>query len=155
MLTFPLAFKGLLVAACAIAGWNDVYHRRIPNWLCAATAVAGLAFALFAGGLPALGSHALHGALALVAGMLLFRLGVLGGGDAKFYAAAAAWFALEQGLLLLISVALGGLLLLIVWFIYRRAAGKPVRRSGGDPGDSLPYGVAIGAGALVSQLMLA
>ncbi|HEX7750942.1 MAG TPA: prepilin peptidase [Novosphingobium sp.] len=155
MLAWPILSKGVLVAACLAAGWGDLSVRRIPNWLCAATAIAGLGFAFLAGGWPALGAHAAHAALALVIGMGLFAVGAFGGGDAKFYAAVAAWFALGEAAVLLMAVALCGLVLLLVWFTYRRAAGKPVRRTGGDPADSLPYGLAIGGGAMIGSFMLA
>lgn len=154
MLAWPLISKGLLVAACLAAGWGDLSQRRIPNWLCAATALAGLGYGFAAGGWPVLGSHAAHAALALVVGMGLFAVGAFGGGDAKFYAAVAAWFALSEAAALLMAVALSGLLLLVVWFTVRRAAGKPIRRTGGDPADTLPYGLAIGSGAVIGALML-
>lgn len=121
----------------------------------AATAIAGLALGFATGGAGMLGWHAAHAAIALVAGMLLFRIGLFGGGDAKFYAAVAAWFPLAAAPRLLISVALSGLALLVVWFVYRRATGKPISRNGDNPGDKLPYGIAIAIGALVARLALA
>lgn len=140
-------------AALSLAGgaaaWLDLRHRLIPNWLCAVTLLAGLVAATVAGGLPALGNQSLHMAIALVAGMALFQFGVFGGGDAKFYAAVAAWFPLAQAGMLLISVTLCGLVLLVVWFSYRRIRRLPVRR-GGQHFEGLPYGVAIGAGAVLA-----
>ena len=154
MMLLPVAFKGLLVAAGAAASWSDVFYRRIPNWLCAAAAIAGLVFGFLSGGLPMLGSQALHAAIAFFVGMLLFKFGVLGGGDAKFYAAIAAWFTLSEAAILLLLVSFSGLLLLIVWFLFRRVMGKPFNRFSKDPGDSLPYGIAIGIGAIVAKLAL-
>ena len=145
---WPVAVLSLAGAAAA---WLDLRHRLIPNWLCAVTLLAGLVTALVAGGFLALGSQSLHMAIALVAGMALFQFGVFGGGDAKFYAAAAAWFPLAQAGMLLISVTLCGLVLLVVWFSYRRLRGLPVRR-GGQHFEGLPYGVAIGAGAVLAAL---
>ena len=143
----PLA---VLAALCAAATWFDLAERRIPNWLCAVAAVCGLAAAFLQGGLGDMGNHALHMVIALVGGMVLFAIGGFGGGDAKLYAAVASWFALQQALLLLVSVALSGLLLLIVWFGYRRARGIPVRRVHETAFDGLPYGVAIGLGAMIA-----
>jgi prepilin peptidase CpaA len=142
-----------LTGLCATAAWLDLTRRRIPNWLCGLTVIAGLAVAGAAGGFAELGSHALHVAAALLGGMVLFALGGIGGGDAKFYAGVAAWFGLGQGALLLVSVALSGLVLLIVWFIYRRARRIPLRPSKKDPMDSLPYGIAIAAGAIAAAVM--
>ena len=145
----PLA---ALIALCAAAAWLDLTQRRIPNWLCGVTAIAGLTLAVTLGGFAGLGSHALHMAVALLGGMALFALGGFGGGDAKFYAGVAAWFGLSEGLQLLVCVALSGLLLLIVWFVYRRAKGIPVRRTKEGPWDGLPYGIAIGGGAITAML---
>jgi prepilin peptidase CpaA len=83
--------------------------------------------------------------------MALFATGGFGGGDAKFYAGVAAWFGLGHGAVLLLCVALTGLLLLIAWFCYRRIKGLPVRRTGGGPWDGMPYGVAIGVGAVLTS----
>jgi prepilin peptidase CpaA len=146
----PLA---ILVALCGAAAWLDLTQRRIPNWLCGLTAVTGLATVAASGSLGDLGSHALHMALALLGGVALFALGGFGGGDAKFYAGAAAWFALGQALLLLLCVALSGLLLLVGWFVYRRMRGIPVRRSNHGPFDGLPYGMAIAGGAVAAMVV--
>lgn len=155
-MTFPpvtipaLAPLVLLGAVCATAAWLDLTTRRIPNWLCAATAVAGLGLAFVHGGPGALGNHALHMVIALAAGMALFATGGFGGGDAKFYAGVASWFALGQAVQLLVHIALSGLLLLIVWFIYRRIRGIPISRVRKDAFDGLPYGIAISLGAILA-----
>jgi prepilin peptidase CpaA len=142
-----------LVVSAALAGWNDVRHRRIPNWLCTVTALAGLGFAVWLSGFPAAWSNGLHFLIALVAGMLLFRMGVFGGGDAKYYAAVAAWFSLGHAVMLLLAVTLSGLVLLVVWFSARRLAGIPVRRKLTGGMDALPYGIAIGAGAAITAAL--
>jgi prepilin peptidase CpaA len=144
---------GTLALACAAATWLDLTTRRIPNWLCGVTALLGLASAFVAGGAGAFGNHALHLAIALIAGMVLFRLGMIGGGDAKFYAAMASWFSLINAASLALMVALWGLVLLVVWFGYRRLRGLPVRKPGGTSFDSLPYGIAIAAGGMSTLLL--
>jgi len=150
-----LALKALLIAAGAFASWSDVYRRRIPNWLCLATAALGLIFGFAAGGWALPGSQAAHAVIALIVGMALFKFGVMGGGDAKFYAAIAAWFGLSRATTLLMTVTLCGLLLLIVWFLVRRVQGKPIRRRSNDPYDGLPYGLAIAAGAVICLFVFA
>lgn len=144
----------VLVLCCAAAAWLDLRERRIPNWLCVATAVLGLAAALVIEfSWWNLGSHALHMAVALLGGMALFALKIFGGGDAKFYAAVAAWFPFSMGVLLLIDVALAGLVLLVVWFTWRRLRGLPIRKPQGTNFDGLPYGIAIGVGAIVTVML--
>jgi prepilin peptidase CpaA len=142
-----------LALGAAIASWSDVLYRRVPNWLSGLMALAGLAFGLVEGGLPALGSQALHMVIVLIAGMVLFRFGLFGGGDAKFYAAVAAWFGLAKAVLLLLSITSCGFVLLVMWFGYRRLRRLPISRgSEATDFDSLPYGIAIGAGAVLAML---
>jgi prepilin peptidase CpaA len=151
-----LAYLGfaVLLGCCVVAAWLDMTQRRIPNGLCGFTAAAGLAAAVVLE--PtwwAIGSHALHMVIALLGGMALFAAGVFGGGDAKFYAAVAAWFPLGLAVVLLIDVALCGLVLLVLLFTWRRLRGLPVRKPQGTSFDGLPYGIAIGAGAVVTVLL--
>lgn len=124
----------------------DISKRRIPNILCLFTAVLGLACAY---NLPASNGsfwvYPAHGLIALVVGMALFAMRWIGGGDAKFYAAVACWFPLKVGVPLFLCVTISGLILLIVFFVWRRLKGLPVRSR---DGASLPYGVAIASGAL-------
>jgi prepilin peptidase CpaA len=147
-LTGALPLIGLGLAAC----WLDWRHRRIPNWLCGVLFVIGLVMAAVAGGSATLVQHLIHSLAALVAGMILFRFGVFGGGDAKFYAAVAAWFPLAMWARLAIYVALAGLALLVVWFVYRRLTGKKIRPQNPTIYDSLPYGFAIAFGAFAALL---
>lgn len=146
---------GLLLAAIALTGaWLDLRTRRLPNWLCGLGFVAGLGFTVMTGGWTMAGAALLHALIALIVGAGLFAMGGIGGGDAKFYAALAAWFPLWDGLGLLVSVSLTGLALLIVWFVLRQ---RLMRAHSGLPEDSdfrkLPYGVAIAVGALVAFFM--
>jgi prepilin peptidase CpaA len=144
-----------LALAWAVASWTDILHRLVPNWLCGVTAITGLATGFLLGGCASLGSQLLHMGIVLVAGMALFRMGLFGGGDAKFYAAVAAWFALgKAAVLLLFSISVSGLVLFVLWFIYRRLRRIPIgRSSGGSQFDSLPYGVAVGGGAVLAMAM--
>lgn len=142
-----------LLALCAVAGaWLDVASRRLPNWLCLVTALAGLAAALAGNGAGALLSHALHAGIALVMGMILFRFGLIGGGDAKFYAACAAWFPLALGLYLLGVVSLIGLVVVVGWFGYRLATGARTRADG-DAFAMVPYGLPIAVGAVALKAL--
>lgn len=149
-----LVLATALTLVCIAAAVSDVLHRRVPNGLCGITALAGLGSAALVGGLPLLTSHLVHLAIVLVAGMILFRLGVFGGGDAKFYAAVAGWFALPQAVLLLLAITLCGLVLLIVWFSVRRLRGVPITRKAGVQTAGLPYAVAIGAGAVLTMFIV-
>lgn len=146
----PPAVLALFALAAA---WTDVRQRRIPNLLSLACALAGLAIALWLGGLAGLGWHAAHMAVALVIGMVLFAIKVVGGGDAKFYAGVAAFFPLQQGLLLGAAIGISGGVLLLFFIVWKRTAGRKVDMSGNRNMAKLPYGVAIGAGALLLALL--
>lgn len=137
----------VLIALGATATWTDITARRIPNWLSLITLAAALGYAGYSKGLWPVGSHALHAVIALAVGMALYAAGAIGGGDAKFYAAAAAWFPLGDAWRLFVLVSGWGVVVLIIWFTVRRARGKPIRRQR-EPGDGMPYGVAIAAGAI-------
>ena len=141
--TLWLGALGLFTSAGALL---DIYTRRLPNSLCGAMLVAGLGLAFAGGGWVPLGLHAAHAALALVVGYLMFLAGIFGGGDGKFYAAVASFFPLAGMLPLFVAITLVGLVLAIFWFLFKRIwRGKFDKK--GDFGK-LPYGVAIGGGAL-------
>jgi prepilin peptidase CpaA len=148
------AIIGLLFAAFALYGaYSDIRFRTIPNILNILMAAAGLGVLWYVSGGTAAALGLAHFAIALVAGMLLYALRMWGGGDAKFYAATAAWFELWDFPRLAVAISLAGLVLLIVWFGTRqiRRSPKPNTKR-----KELPYGVAIaigGAGTLALELM--
>ena len=78
----PLDLAAFLVLAglAGLGAWLDLRHRLLPNWLCALTLLAGLAFAFAQGGWPAVASGGGHALVALAVGMGLFALGAIGGG---------------------------------------------------------------------------
>lgn len=142
---------GLLAGIAGVGAWLDWHYRLLPNRLCAVALIAGLVVTGLGQGLAALLPHLGHAVLALLVGMALFAGGVIGGGDAKFYAALAAWFPLAEGFRLLLLVALAGLVLTVaLWlFVWRTApAGRSSPAAGGQP-RTVPYGVAIAAGAVM------
>jgi prepilin peptidase CpaA len=130
----------------------DIRERRLPNWLCAVLAVAGTAGLAATAGPAAVPWALLHAVLALIAGMVLFRLGVIGGGDAKFYAAAACALPLDRALPLLGWTSAAGLCLLLVMTVRRRIAGVTPEGTRFLRGWEVPYGVAIAAGFALTLL---
>lgn len=139
----------MLIALAAIGAWLDWHYRLLPNWLCVIAGAMGLGAVLLGPGQVPVWSHVLHALIALLAGMALFAGGVIGGGDAKFYAALALWFPLDQGFRLLLLVSLAGMMLvLVMWGLIWRGepAGTDCRARG------VPYGVAIAVGAVIQIL---
>jgi prepilin peptidase CpaA len=140
----------LLVGLLLIASFWDIRYRRLPNWLAGATLLLGLAhlFAMTAS-LGEAGSGLLHAGAALIVGMLLFRAALVGGGDAKFYAAVAAGVPIADGLRLLVYVSVSGLIAVVLWFVIRRILGKATSSKSDGDFAKFPLGVAITLGSLV------
>ncbi|WP_374579507.1 prepilin peptidase, partial [Phenylobacterium sp.] len=75
-----------------VAALRDVTSFTIPNWISLALIGAFFPAAVLLGvGLPQIGLHVAAGVAALVAGMVMFALRWIGGGDAKLFAAAGLW----------------------------------------------------------------
>ncbi|MEL6709859.1 MAG: prepilin peptidase [Pseudomonadota bacterium] len=137
---------GLLVAlaiALIIAAISDIRERKIANWLNLGIA-AGAPLFWIATGMAIWPDMLIQLALAFVvfwAFAGLFALGWLGGGDVKLLGAIALWLTPMAFLDLLIVMAfVGGAI--AVAFVFRRMIFRPKTQA------TLPYGVAISAGAL-------
>lgn len=145
-------FYGLLLAAAVF----DVWKFRIPNGIVLAFPVLFLAAALFKGGDIAWGSHLGAGAVVLVCAALLFHFNLLGGGDAKLLASLSIWAGFDSLSVFLIAVSiLGGALALVLLvtrpvFCRIKAVDWPESLL---PGHPLPYGVAIGGGAVIMRIL--
>lgn len=147
------ALTVLAIGLFAAAAASDLARRRIPNPLVMALAALGLArlgLAVAAGAGPGvLGADLGVGLLVLALGAVFFRFGLLGGGDVKLLAAGALWIGTAQvAPFLMTTVLAGGLLALIflAWATLARAS------TGRKSGPSLPYGVAIAAGGILTTL---
>lgn len=147
-----------LPALLLTAAVSDAMSFTIPNWiplaLLALFPVAALSMGV---PLPAMALHLAVGVAALVAGMAMFALRWVGGGDAKLMAAAALWLGLPAVPEFLLAAAMAGGGLAVVVLTMRSAAFRPVILLGpswvgrlADPAQGIPYGVAIAAGALIA-----
>ncbi|MDB5424803.1 MAG: prepilin peptidase CpaA [Phenylobacterium sp.] len=148
------AFPALVITAAL----RDVVSYTIPNWLSLAL-VAAFPVAALAQGLP-LASLAVGfgiGAAALVAGMAMFALRWIGGGDAKLFAAAALWLGFPAILTYLAVTGIAGGALAVSLLTLRSAYVRPYVLNGpawfarlAEPGENVPYGLAIAIGALAA-----
>lgn len=145
MLALSSLAIGCLLAAAAI----DVAARRIPNSLVVALlvlAVLRTALTVRAGGPLPTPLLDLAGALTVFSlGAIGFRLGILGGGDAKLLAAGAFWVGAGGVALYLVATALVGGMLALVG-LTRLAV--PLLGGATAARASLPYGVAIAVGGV-------
>lgn len=149
-MTEPGLAVPLLVGSGAYAVWSDLRYRRLSNALALLVAMLGLAVTFFAAGPESLIGHVLHALAALAAGMALFALGMIGGGDAKYYAGVSAWFGIESWTVLMASVSLAGLLLASYWLTVHRLRSQGRQLASDSDFSKLPFGVAIATGAVTA-----
>lgn len=149
-----MVFPGLMI----VAALTDASSFTIPNRLSALLTLAFIPAALLMGR-PAgeIGMDFIVALAALFAGMAMFALGWIGGGDAKLFAVAGLWLGWPAAVDFLAVTALAGgglaVLLLNARSSYVRAHlnGAPgwlARLT--TPGENVPYGVAIAVGALAA-----
>ncbi|CAN7363502.1 A24 family peptidase [Brevundimonas sp. LjRoot202] len=152
-----LVCLGILPALVIVGGLHDLTTMKIPNWVSGCLIVAFFPAALLIGLQPmGVAIHVAVAVAALLIGMGLFALHLLGGGDVKLIAAACLWLgAAGAGVFVLMTAVIGGLLCLAL--ILARTWLRPylTGRSGWvtrlmEPKGDIPYGVAIAAGVLVA-----
>ena len=154
------ALQTLLIAIfpamVIVAALKDITSFTIPNWISAVLILAFLP-AAFAQGLPLglIGVHLAVGLACLVAGMGMFAVGWIGGGDAKLFAAAGLWLGLQAIAPFVLVTALAGGLLAVFLINLRADWVRGVMPTGPgwverlrEPKGNAPYGVAIAFGAL-------
>jgi prepilin peptidase CpaA len=144
-----LAILIVILAACciALAAVSDVRFFRIPNIYPALILLLFLGSRLIWGFSPADWPHLMHFAITLAVGMLLFKMGWVGGGDAKLYSAAAIWFTGLNAALLIFATGLAGLVLAIFYVARRKLKTQKDTRKRAE--RRIPYGVAIAGGAVI------
>lgn len=149
---------GLMAWAC----WCDLASRTLPDGLAIGLALTGIAWQSALGDL---GWSLLAAALVFAVAGLLWRFGILGGGDVKLLAASALLPGAAAVPLALVMTALAGGLLSAAYVMGRRLAPAIPARGGALPariwraeirrvrrGGPLPYAFAITAGTLTSLL---
>lgn len=145
------AFAGLvLYAAC-----SDIARLIIPNWVSIALAAVFPISALIAGApLAEIGLHFLFALGVLALGFVLFQFNIIGGGDAKLFAAVSIWTGYTAFMpFIMWTVIAGGVMALIL------LTARQLMPAGSYPPvvdhllkkqNGIPYGVAIMFGALMA-----
>jgi prepilin peptidase CpaA len=145
----------------AYAAAFDILTMRIPNGVSLGIAAAFLVVAPIAAmPMQEMLMHLLVGAAVLIAGMILFSLRFVGGGDAKLLAAASLWIGAGQLLAFVIYVTVFGGALALLLLAYRSAPAGALPLPDWamrlhKPRSGMPYGLAIAAGALAVYPMTA
>lgn len=149
-----LVFPALVL----VAALRDLTSYTIPNWISLALIVAFVPTAMLMGlSLGQIGLCAAVGGAALIAGMAMFALGWIGGGDAKLFAAAGLWLGWPAAVSFLSVTAVAGGALAVLLLLVRRSALQSLLSTGpawlgrlATTGENVPYGVAIAVGALTA-----
>ena len=147
-----LFFPFLMIYASA----SDLVSMTIPNRISLALIAGFVFFSWWTGmDLRTFGAHWAMFAIVLALAFTMFALGTIGGGDAKLAASTALWFGWEYTLAyFIIASFIGGALTLLML----RLRGLPLpdrlekvewikRLYSADRG--IPYGIALGASALI------
>jgi len=168
---FSVAILFLLVPLAIVIIYYDVRYRRIPNAFVLATLISGLAINTIFGGFSGALSSAGGCVLAFMLMFLLHVFGAMGAGDVKLFASIGAVTGVGLVIPTLMVVVLTGGVLAIVSVIRARAVQTTMHRVlqilvGLLPGwemprfavpadrrQTIPYGVAITIGGLISVAM--
>jgi prepilin peptidase CpaA len=158
-MTSSLAFAAFLLvfpAGMALAATTDLLTMTIPNRLCAALAVGYFVLAAFLG-VPMTGIlfNISCGAVVLSLTFVLFALGWIGGGDAKFAAATALWLGWTPILDYSFTAAICGGALTLAILLGRRISLPSWMTSKNwiarlhNPTSGVPYGIALAAAGIM------
>ncbi|MFQ5806856.1 MAG: prepilin peptidase [Phycisphaerae bacterium] len=160
----------ILIPAILYAAWIDYSERRVPNWLNASLAAAGLIMRGVLIGWQGVGSGALGLLVGLGVLILPWAVHGMGAGDVKLMAAIGAWLGPWLTLLsFAVSAIIGGVLALVMIFATGRAVHAYTNlqtmvskfrrldtafsafggaKTFGDGSQLLPYGVPLTAGTI-------
>jgi prepilin peptidase CpaA len=144
-------------ASMALAAVIDLFTMTVPNRLVIALAALFFLVATLADlGLPDIGLHVALALVALALGFGLHSLGMVGGGDAKLFAATCLWLGPQAVVPYTIYAALIGGALAILLLFWRSLPLPAMLASQGwlnrlhSPKEGVPYGIALAAAGLLT-----
>jgi prepilin peptidase CpaA len=161
----------VLVPLAASVIYNDVRYRRIPNLVVLFALVAGLAINVAFGGLHGFTNSLLGFGLAFIPMLLLHIFGAMGAGDVKLFGAVGAILgvglipitlvlvAMLGGILAIYTTLRAGTVLSTLHGVLRIFVGvlpgweMPRFAMTPDRRHTIPYGVAIMVGSLISAAL--
>lgn len=144
----------ILFIMAIIAMWMDIRYRKIPNWLTFSGIISGFLFHLAVDGLAGLQFAGLGFVVGLAILFIPFAKGGMGAGDVKFLAMIGTWMGVSSLLPACLWMAIigAGMAVLMVW---RQGIWKltliGMTVSAFKTGAKIPYGVAIGLGAMLES----
>jgi len=152
-----LLILAIFPAAMTLAAVTDLFTLTVPNRIVVALALLFFLAAPLAGlGLADMGVHAGLALAALALGFTLFSLGLVGGGDAKLFAASCLWLG-PQAIVpyALYAALIGGVLGLLLLFWRAQPLPAMLASKGWlvrlhSPNQGMPYGIALAAAGLLA-----
>lgn len=160
-----LAAGAVFTSLLLWAAFGDLRSRRIPNRVVLAIAVLGLLYSGISGGVSGFGESVGGMGTGLLCWLPFYVLGWLGAGDVKMFAASGAWLGPMKALEGSLMAALIGALLALLWMLRVRGVRSSLETltvatssprvlanspKEGDTKGTLPYGIAMAAGALLA-----
>ncbi len=161
----------LLVPLAVIICYYDVRYRRIPNAFVLATLVSGLAVSIFFGGFEGALESIKGCVFAFTLMFVLHIFGAMGAGDVKLFAAIGAIAGAESVLTTFLVVVLTGGVLGVVSMLRANSVRETMQRVlqiligllpgwqmprfavPADKRHTIPYGVAITVGSVISLVL--
>ncbi len=146
---------GLCVIVAVLATAEDIWRRRVSNYVTAGAFVSGVALHGWLFGWTGVWSSLLGGVGGFVAFLVFFLLGGMGGGDVKLMAGFGTIVGKEHIVLAIVLVAMLGGIMAIGYLAFRKlrdlarrdqaaAENKPGRKA------MIPYAPAISLGMLLT-----
>jgi prepilin peptidase CpaA len=152
-----LLILAIFPAAMTFAAVTDLFTLTVPNRIVIALVLLFFLAAPLAGlGLADIGLHVGLALVALTLGFALFSLGLVGGGDAKLFAASCLWLGPQAVIPYAVYAALiGGALALLLLFWRAQPLPAMLASKGWavrlhSPNEGMPYGIALAAAGLLA-----
>lgn len=164
----------LLAAIVLPSAWIDFRQRRIPNEICLAGILLGVAFNVINHGLSGLTDSVLGFFLAFAIGFPLWMAGWMGAGDVKLVAAIGAIVGVNSVLPVLAGIAIAGGVFALGYLLWNRIQDEPLslivasalsaggteksplpKAEGGDKKQKgIPYAIPVAFGSLATIVYL-
>ncbi len=169
--TLVIISSALLIPLAVLITYYDARYRRIPNPFVLATLISGLVINLLAGGLAGLWTSLAGCALAFALMFALHVFGAMGAGDVKLFAAIGSIIGMKMVLPTFVVILITGFVLAVYSMLRAGIARATLFRvfqffigllpgwqvprfdTPSDRRHSIPYGVAITIGSLISLVI--
>ncbi len=150
----PLVIIAVFAGCMLAASWSDMTSMTIPNWISLVLIAGFFAVTPFVWqGWAVFGTHILVGLVCFAAGLVMFALRWMGGGDAKLLAATSVWWVWSDLFQYFFYTTLAGGVLALILIFGRKYVPENMLNTGWanrlfKNEKKMPYGLALAFGAL-------